>query len=92
MSNVIQVLEKMGSDATLQNKDAIQTLLASTELETEMTQAIASEDVTSLAHQLDVCPDIVCIIHAPDDDDKEKEEEDDDKDSTEESNQIVIGF
>jgi len=91
MSNVIQVLEKMGSDATLQNNDAIQTLLASTELETEMTQAIASEDVTSLAHQLDVCLYLVCGVFPAEDDDESEEKEDED-DSTEETNSRVIGF
>ncbi len=92
MSNIMHVLEQMGSDASLQNEDAIQNILTSTELESEITQAIANKDVISLARQLDVCPDIVCIIHAPDDDEKEEEKEDDDEDSTEESNQIIIGF
>tara|TARA_B110001454_G_C12507662_1_gene345411 strand:+ start:161 stop:436 length:276 start_codon:yes stop_codon:yes gene_type:complete len=91
MSNVIQVLEQMGSDANIQSEDAIETLLVSAELETEITEAIINKDVISLERQLDVCPDIVCLV-LPAEDDDEKDDDNDDQDSTEETSNSVIGF
>jgi len=80
MSTVIQVLEKMGSDANLQSEQAIEQLLAASEVNAEQTEAIMTKDVISLERQLDVCPDIVCLLVPAEDDekeDKEKEDEDD---------------
>ncbi len=70
MSEVIQVLAQMGSDASLQSEDAVTNLLKATEFEPEITEAITNKDVISLERQLDVCPDIVCVIFAPNDEDE----------------------
>lgn len=88
MSKVMQVLEQMGSDAHCQSDDAIKGLLAAAELATDMTTAIISKDVISLERQLDIRPDIVCLVLPAEDD----EDEDDDKDTTEETSNRVIGF
>ena len=92
MSNVIQVLAQMGSDASLQHEQseqseqAIEQLLITAEVNAEQTEAIIHNDVTSLERQLEVRPDIVCSVHpAEDDDDKED-------DSNEETSIRVIGF
>lgn len=90
MSKAIQVLAQMGSDANCQTEDAIQNLLVATELESEITEAITNKDVIALERQLDVCPDIVCVIAPAEDDDDENDK--DDKDSTEETSNKVIGF
>ena len=91
MSKVIQVLEQMGSDANLQNEQAIEQLLATTEVNAEQAEAIINKDVTSLERQLDVCPDVVCFI-LPAEDDEEEKDDDKDEDSTEETSHRVIGF
>lgn len=89
MLNAIQVLATIGSDATLQSDDAIASLLIKSELDSATVEAIVNKDVISLERQLDICPDIVCIILPADDDEDEDEEKDD---STEETNKLAIGF
>ena len=92
MTKVIQVLEQMANDASLQTEQAIEQLLTTTEVDAEQAEAIISKDVTSLERQLDVCPDIVCLILPAEDDDEEKDDDKDDDDSAEETSNIVIGF
>lgn len=87
MSKVIQVLEQMSRDANGQNEDAINNLLATAQLDTEITTAIINKDVITLERQLDVRSDIVCMILPAEDD-----EDDEDDDSTEITNYHVIGF
>ncbi len=88
MSKVIQVLEQMSRDANGQNDDAINNLLAAAQLDTEITTAIINKDVITLERQLDVRPDIVCII-APAEDDGDENEENDTEENT---NNWIIGF
>jgi len=71
MSKAIQVLEQLGQDANLQTPENIESYLATTELDNELTEALVNKDVTSLERSLDVCPDIVCIIATPEDDEFE---------------------
>jgi hypothetical protein len=85
----MQVLEQMGSDANCQNEGSIETLLVAAELDTEITEAISTKDITSLGIHMDVRLDIVCAIGTPGDED---EDEDEDEDSTEETNNRVMGF
>lgn len=93
MSKVIQVLEQMGSDAHCQSEYAINNLLVSADLESEITEAICNKDVTSLERQLDVSHDIICAVApAEDDDEEEKEDDKGDTDSTEETSNRVVGF
>lgn len=93
MSNVIQVLAQMGSDATLQSNDAITSLLLDSELDTALIEAIQNSDIIALERQLDVRHNIVCAIGIPDGDEDEKDDDkDDDDDSTEETSNIAIGF
>jgi hypothetical protein len=89
MSKVIQVLEQMSRDANGQNDDAINNLLAAAQLDTEITTAIINKDVITLERQLDVRPDIVCIIAPAEDDD---DDENEDNDTEENTNNWVIGF
>lgn len=91
MSKVIQVLAQMGSDASLQSEEAIKQLLSATEVDAEQAEAIVNKDITSLERQLDVCPDIVCVI-VPAEDDDEKEDDKEDDDSAEETSNRVVGF
>ena len=87
MSNVIQALEQMGSNANCQSKDAINSLLNSAELDSDITESITTADIISLERQLDVRIDIVCSVHPAEDD--EEKEKDDDKDKEETSNKAI---
>ena len=62
MSNIIDVLAHMGSDATCQSETAINELLITTELDVEISEAIINEDVTSLTERLNVQSHIFCGI------------------------------
>ena len=73
MSKVIQVLEAM---AQLSNAD-VEKLVAQAEINAEQAEAIINKDVTSLERQLDICPDIKCLLVPAEDDEEEKEEEED---------------
>ena len=71
MSKVIQVLEAM---AQLSNADVAQ-LVAQADITAEQAEAVINKDVTSLERQLDICPDVYCLLVPAEDD--EKEEDDD---------------
>ena len=79
MSKVIQVLAQMGSDSSLQTKKAIETLLASVDIDNEQSEAIITKNVTSLERQLDICPDFYCAVMPAEDKDKDKDDEDEDE-------------
>jgi len=87
MSRIIQVLEEMASDSSLQNNEAIVALLTSTDINSDQSEAIIAKDVTSLGRQLDICPDIVCFVAPAEDDDSSQEQE-----SADEKTSIVVGF
>lgn len=77
MSKAIQVLAQMASDSNLQNSQEVEALLASTSIDSEQKEAIITNDVTSLERQLDICPDIVCLILPADDEENEQQEGED---------------
>ncbi|MDO6639077.1 hypothetical protein BCU94_18325 [Shewanella sp. 10N.286.52.C2] len=62
MSNIIQLLERMGQDADLQNPLSLADAISTSNLTPELKQALSSNDITSLEKQLDICPDIVCMM------------------------------
>ena len=96
MSKAIEVLTQMSSNASLQtenNEHALEQLLIATDLESEQAEAIINRDVTSLERQLDICPDIVCVVvPAEDDDEKDDDDNKDGDDSTEETSNHAVGF
>jgi len=80
MSKVINVLEQLGQNASLQTPENIETYLTSTEISNNLIAAIVNNDIASLEHSLNVRQNIVCAIYTPDedepseDDSEEKEE------------------
>lgn len=68
MTTVIQVLEKMGQDSSLQEKEAIVELLEQSALSNDLQSTIIEQDTEKLERQLNVRKDIVCMIDTPDDD------------------------
>lgn len=73
MSNIIHLLERMGQDAQLQNQSQLEAEISQAQVSTSLKQALLSQDATALHNELDVCPDIVCLM-VPAKDDKPKEE------------------
>jgi len=74
MSRVIQVLAQMASDATFQSRTTIEALLTTAGINTEQSESIIAKDITSLGRQLDICPDIVCLVALAEDEDDEAQE------------------
>ncbi|WP_077754460.1 hypothetical protein [Shewanella psychrophila] len=70
-SNIIQQLERMGQDASLQATAEFEQIVNDSTLDNELKQSLLNKDVISLEKQLDVCPDIVCVLvaHEEDEDD-----------------------
>ncbi len=89
MSKVIQVLAQMANRADLQSEQALETFLSTTEINAEQNEAIITKNVTSLERQLDICPDIVCILLPAEDD---AEESDSPAEDEPENNQSIINF
>ncbi|MEZ9593048.1 hypothetical protein AB4298_00280 [Shewanella sp. 10N.261.52.F9] len=82
MSNIIQLLERMGQDASLQTETNFEQAIAESALTESLKQALINKDDISLKRELDVCPDVVCILLA--------HEEDDDDDTDSESTPFSI--
>jgi len=88
MKNVTQVLASMGASADLQSPESVTEFVNQSELSAELQTALIEQDVTTLERNLDICPDIVCIIMAPEDD--EPSEEDDEQKDSPESAQLPL--
>jgi len=69
MSKAVQLLETM---AQLAHAD-IEKLIAQTTINTELAEAIRAKDIISLERQLDICPDIYCVMFPAEDDDNTEE-------------------
>ncbi len=75
MSKVIQVLAQMAQQANAN----VEQLLTDAEINAEQAEVIINKDVISLERQLDICPDIVCILIPAEDDEKEGHAEEEDQ-------------
>tara|TARA_B110000467_G_C18309846_1_gene477286 strand:+ start:60 stop:323 length:264 start_codon:yes stop_codon:yes gene_type:complete len=73
MSKVIQVLAQMASDSSLQTEKAVEVLLINEAINTEQSKAIITKDIISLERQLDICPDIFCLLFPAEDDEAESD-------------------
>ena len=83
MSNIIQLLERMGQDASLQTETNFEQAIAESALTESLKQALINKDDISLKRELDVCPDVVCIlIPAEDEETDDKKEKDENNEST----------
>ena len=80
MTTVIDTLTQLASNASLQTPAATEQLLSANNIEEAVADAILAKDVVSLERQLDVCPDIACLLVPAEDDEEEKQ---DDKDTSE---------
>jgi len=78
MSNVIELLERMGKDASLQTQQSFEKAIQESELTSELKQTLINRDDISLKRELDICPDVVCIF-LPAEDEKPNEDSDEDE-------------
>ncbi len=67
-SNIIQLLERMGQDASLQSTAEFQQVVSESTLSKDLKQSLLNKDIISLEKQLDTCPDVYCAFLAPEDD------------------------
>ncbi|WP_076414597.1 hypothetical protein [Shewanella sp. UCD-KL12] len=74
MSNIIQLLERMGQDSELQTEQSFEQAIQESALTSELKQSLLNRDEINLKRELDVCPDVVCIMLPAEDEEKEKED------------------
>ena len=79
----MQVLEKMGSDAALQNEDTITDFLNSTELEFKITESIINKNISLLERHLNVHSEIVCAMFPAEDGESKEDEQKNNENDTE---------
>ena len=73
MSKVISVLEKMASDATMNNESAIADLVVNSDMNEGQQQAIIANDIEALVENTANLPEIKCfLIVVADDEDEEQ--------------------
>ncbi|GIU41392.1 hypothetical protein TUM4438_05460 [Shewanella sairae] len=83
MSNIIQLLERMGQDASLQTAEQYNSAINAAELSSELKQSLLTKNIPSLEKQLDICPDIYCVfLPAEDEDSTEESDEQNDSEPT----------
>lgn len=75
MSNIIQLLERMGQDADLQSQANVEKAIAESKLSTTLKASLLNRDNISLKRELDVCPDVVCLMVPAEDEEPENKEE-----------------
>jgi len=90
MSQVIKLLERMASDATLQTEDNVKNLVESSELSEELKTSFLNKDTVALSKQLDIAPDVVCFV-LPAEDDEPSEGDEDQNDDEQETQSVVNG-
>jgi len=81
MSDIIKLLEELGQNAKLQLKDEVEKAIVESELAEEVKTALLTKDTVTLEKQLDVCPDIFCILFPAEDEESEDSPSEDEKEA-----------
>ncbi|WDE03314.1 hypothetical protein SG34_018145 [Thalassomonas viridans] len=89
MSNIIQLLERMGQEANLQKQDTLEQAIKKADLKQSLKESLLNKDKLALERQLDICPDIVAFLFPAEDEQPQKEEED--KETKEEIRSVING-
>ncbi|QSX40042.1 hypothetical protein [Shewanella cyperi] len=69
MNQAIQFLVKLGSDASLQSQEAL------AKLPVHIVAMIEAKDIEALKAELDVVPDVVCVMVPAEDEDSDQDED-----------------
>lgn len=85
MSDIVEFLERMGSDARLRHADheVVRQELEQAELAPEARMAILDSDRAALEALVAARASICCMVHAPEDDEDEESEEEPEDDESE---------
>ncbi|MCL1065727.1 hypothetical protein L2735_02750 [Shewanella olleyana] len=75
MSTIIKLLERMGNDAILTNLTEFHSAINETNLSSELKTALMNKDTNAVIKQMDVCPDIYCLLFPADENENEESEE-----------------
>ena len=86
MSNIIQLLERMGQDAALQNQDAKAREILASDVAAERKSSLLVNDAEALHEQLDICPDVVAFLLPAED--EQKEDENNENEEQEQANAV----
>ncbi|NKF49861.1 hypothetical protein G3R49_04650 [Shewanella sp. WXL01] len=89
MSNIIQLLERMGQDAQLQDAQQLAQEIAQAEISAEQKQALINQDTQALHDELDVCADVVCMM-VPAKDDKPKDDKESETKPDSETSSLLL--
>lgn len=96
MSNVIDFLERLGTDAHLRNASDVELeqALVNAQIDPTVREAILAGDQKRLERLLGATTNVCCVVYAPmrEDDDEESEEQqpDDDGDAPEEEKAVRL--
>ncbi|WP_028773238.1 hypothetical protein [Shewanella waksmanii] len=86
LSTISQLLEQLGQDASLQIDAAQrQAAIASADISNELKQALIQADSLAVKNQLDVCPDVYCLLVAH----EEEDDAGDSRDSNNDNTQVI---
>ncbi|WP_299793399.1 hypothetical protein [uncultured Shewanella sp.] len=92
MSNVIELLERMGQDASLQSTEEQCIAIKSSGLEENIKEPLLKKDLIKLKKELDICPDVVCIFFpAEDEPEKDSPEKESPKEDESEIKSVANG-
>ncbi|MDF0533263.1 hypothetical protein KDN34_03850 [Shewanella yunxiaonensis] len=80
MMDVIALLEKLGSDATLLQPEKLEQLLLKSELSDEQIYCIKTRDLTGLRTELNIENTVICCAQAVPDEEEPNEDEQPQKD------------
>ncbi|MCG9697714.1 hypothetical protein [Shewanella sp. Isolate11] len=88
MSNIIQLLERMGQDAELQTQANLEQAITEAKLSETLKASLLNRDDISLKRELDICPDVVAfLLPAEDEQDPKDEPQNDDPEQDKAVNQ-----
>ncbi len=90
MSNIIQLLEKMGNNASLQNQQQLASAIAQADIDAELKQALTEKNRDKLNAKIKNCPTIICsMVIRPDDLPDEQPNEQPEPEKTPEENKLM---
>ena len=94
MNNVITVLEKMASNASIIDESCINNLLINSTLNAEQIKAFAEVDAEKLANTTDNFPDILAFapVLPAEDEEPENNEDEEPKESSIKQAKMIVNF
>lgn len=73
MSTIIKLLERIGQDANLQDSEMLKQAIEQAKLDKGIVTALASKNSHNIVNELDLCPDVKCLMLPAKDDEAEED-------------------